>query len=277
MSPCACDLYNLAYHIWQGRPHGWCTANLFDWLTPPRGLIFVDHDFSFVIQRITWILCHHPGWPIDHVSSQRMVQEINVDQKISRFVPTDQKIEAQWVRVDFEPDCLSTIPMEIDPQLKEAHSLILLDADDDDWTAPDDWAGDLKASDVWISPWSFPFVRTPFIPMTFPSEQEPSPSPEDAGEAYRIKKILQNLEMAKVLKPPDPSHTREQSDFCSSIAAVQRLSPLRLMSRRKLMVARIFLVRLSVLQQGCSAWIRPLTFQTLLGMMMFLVKQIALR
>ena len=120
-------------------------------------------------------------------------------------------------------------------------------------------------------------ARTPSDPVKFPSEREPSPSPEDAGEAYRVKKTLQNLEMAKLLKPPDPSHTREQSDFCSSIAAVQRLSPLRLMSRRKIMVARMFLIRLSGFQKWCLGRIGPLTFQTLLGMTISLVKQIALR
>jgi len=37
----------------------------------------------------------------------------------------------------------------------------------------------------------------------------------------------------KLREGSNPSRTREQSDFCSSITAVQRLSPLRLMSRRK--------------------------------------------
>ena len=41
------------------------------------------------------------------------------------------------------------------------------------------------------------------------------------------------LSPPRLPKPPDPSRTREQSDFCSSISAVQRLSPLSLMSRRK--------------------------------------------
>lgn len=44
---------------------------------------------------------------------------------------------------------------------------------------------------------------------------------------------LNSLLPPRLPKPPDPLRTREQSDFCSSISAVQRLSPLRLMSRRR--------------------------------------------
>lgn len=44
---------------------------------------------------------------------------------------------------------------------------------------------------------------------------------------------LNSLLPPRLPKPPDPLRPREQSDFCSSISAVQRLSPLRLMSRRR--------------------------------------------
>ena len=82
--------------------------------------------------------------------------------------------------------------------------------------------------------------KTPSNPLDLLFERLSSPLQNAAGEIidfHESQKLLRDLLPPKLPKPPDPSHTREQSDFCSSITAVQRLSPLRLMSRRRAILA----------------------------------------
>lgn len=76
-------------------------------------------------------------------------------------------------------------------------------------------------------------------PLNLEGLDPPEPGPGKFDEqdmdwlAAQIILALQSWISGIPPDPPDPSNTREQSDFCSSITAVQRLSPLRLMSRRQ--------------------------------------------
>ena len=167
-------------------------------------------DFWDLFTRIVAILSDESGGFLERSWIGHIAQEINLKAMTSRFVDDRNQVEAPWIRVDFEPDSIYGLSKLIRSLPEYIHSI------------PSDILFDLLIADC------------------YPPETPPSllPSTADAPSSFnKSQETLQNLLPPKLPKPPDPSRTREQSDFCSSIAAVQRLSPLRLMSRRRITMA----------------------------------------
>lgn len=221
---------------------------------------YVWLDFSTFFSNIIRLLYGDIDKPGKRLYGKFIVQEIDIVKNISRLVPQSHEVEAPWMRVDFEPD--------LSNETLENYSNSLLKETQD---TQDPNAFPLSLLPKFLL--NFRGAQAPLNSVKFPFERLPPQSPEAAAAPTGLSRRLPDLLPPKLPEPPNPLHTREQSDFCSSIAAVQRLSPLTLMSRRKETIAWITMTSACVLRRwrldsmlGIIFSLHILlTFQTLLG------------
>lgn len=232
-------------------------------------------DFSTFFSNIIRLLYDDIDKPEKRLYGKRIVQEIDIVKNISRLVPQSYEVKAPWIRVDFKPD-LSNETLE-----SYSNSLLKETQDFQDFQHH-------EGSPVLLLPkflLDFRGAQAPLNSVKFPFERLPPQSPEAAAAPTGLSRRLPDLLPPKLPEPPDPLHTREQSDFYSSIAAVQRLSSLTLMSRRKETIAWITMTSAFVLRRWRLDSILGiilslhilLTFQALLGTNLLLLRRVMFR